>query len=243
MDKHFFDAVRPMFGKLSQGQVDGMVKIIEYGQARGVSRLWMAYIMATIYHETAKWMQPIREGARRYGPDYSDASARRAVKAIFDKGIIRTNYALPAGPYKKSYYGRGLVQITWYENYAKFGVAKNPDAALDWDKALEITFDGMLKGMFRRNKSGPISLNIIRSTDDFTRARNIINGDVRKNGGQIAKEAMVFYKALKTYTPGKVSRAPKTSPRPTARPNKSENSDDKPRRRAAPAWWPFQPRR
>jgi len=194
MDKYFFDTVRPMFKGLKQHQVDGCEKIINFAASRKTSRLHLAYILATVYHESAKWMQPIREGARRYGPNYSDAAAKRAVASIYAKGIIRRNYALPAGPFKQSYYGRGLVQITWYDNYKKFGIAEDPDKALEWEVSLDILFRGMEKGMFTGK-----SLSMIAKKSDYIRARSIINGDVRKNGKRIAEEARVFYKALKNY--------------------------------------------
>jgi len=205
-DKHFFDTVRPLFGgRLTQGQVEGMTKIVEYGEKWGYNVLHLAYALATTKHETANWMQPIREGARRYGPDYTDAEAKRAVTSIFSKGIIRTNYSLPSGPYNQSYYGRGLIQITWFDNYLKFDkllnkpLAKNPDLALEWDISLDILFLGMRDGMFRRGRS----FAMIRSAADFKAARNIVNGDSAKTWGgnermddKVARYANVFVEAL-----------------------------------------------
>lgn len=231
MDKHFFDTVRPMFRGLKQHQVEGCERIIEYGAERGMSRLHLAYVLATTYHETAKWMQPIREGARRFGPSYSDASAQRAVASIYAKGIIRTNYALPTGPYNKSYYGRGLVQITWYDNYKKFGIAQDPDKALEWPIALRIMFDGMEKGMFTGKK-----LSMIKSTDDFYEARAIVNGDKHKNGAQIAREAVVFYNALANYSP-EVDEQPIKQEQLTQGEENERSISTK--RSYAPRWWPF----
>lgn len=198
MNADFFNTVRPLFGgRLTQGQVDGMNKIVDYGKKWGYSDEDLAYILATAFHETAHWMQPIREGARRYGPNYTDASAKRAVASIHAKGIIRTNYALPAGPYGESYYGRGLVQITWYENYLKFEkllnipLTKNPDLALEWDITLDILFLGMRDGMFTGHK-----LKDFNFPAEYREARAIVNGDVRKNGTAIANEAQVFLQAL-----------------------------------------------
>lgn len=207
-NKHFFDTVRPIFGgKLTQGQVEGMTKIVEYGEYWGYTAPDIAYALATTKKETARWMQPIREGARRFGTKYSDAAAKRAVASIHAKGIIRTNYALPAGPFKQSYYGRGLIQITWYDNYKKFtGKLKkpldaNPDLALEWDIALDILFLGLRDGMFRKGLA--FEDFDLRDPQDVYRARDAVNGDKnRKYGGkitigqEITDDHFVFLKAL-----------------------------------------------
>lgn len=199
MDKHFFNTIRPLFRKLTEQQVDGMTRIIKYARANKVSRLHLAYVLATIRHETALWMIPIREGARRYGRDYTDAQSRRAVGAIHAKGIIRTNYALP-GKYGNSFYGRSLIQLTHEGNYNKLGkelgvdLVRYPDKSLQWKFALPIAFTGMKKGLFTGK-----SLSMLRSRNDFKAARAIINGDVRKNGEKIAVAANTFYRALSGY--------------------------------------------
>jgi hypothetical protein len=204
----FFETVRPIFGgKLNQHQVDGMNAIVDYGKEWDYSREWLSYCLATAKHEAADWMVPIREGARRYGPDYTDAQAKRAVASIHAKGLIRTNYALPSGPHGQSYYGRGLVQITWYDNYLKFEkllgipLTANPDLALDMPVALDILFIGMRDGMFRNGNS----LDMIRSPADFKAAREIVNGDSHKTWGgtermddKVARYARTFYAALGT---------------------------------------------
>lgn len=202
-DQNFFDTVRPLFGgRLTSGQVEGMQHIVEYGRQHGTSRVHLAYILATVFHETAQWMWPIREGARRFGPDYTDVQARRAVTAIYNKGIIRTNYSLP-DENGNSFYGRGLVQITWKENYAKFNDMLNarldlePDLTLEWEYALPILFTGMKRGMFTGR-----SLDMVTEEHkNFVQARAIVNGDARKNGRMIADQAEVFYTALANYRP------------------------------------------
>ena len=218
LSAEFFSAVRPLFGgKLTSGQVDGLTRIVE--SDINYNRLHCAYKLATVKHETADWMQPIREGARRYGLDYSDASAKKAVTAIFNKGIIRRNYSLPDGPFKQSYYGRGLVQITWYDNYKKFGellgvpLAENPDLALDWAVSAAIMHRGMEEGLFRGK-----SLSLIKSPADYVAARDIINGDVKQYGKIVSDYAVTFYHALEGY---------------------NSNGSGPDRRRLAPAWWPF----
>tara|TARA_Y100000296_G_scaffold66371_1_gene78403 strand:+ start:33985 stop:34695 length:711 start_codon:yes stop_codon:yes gene_type:complete len=236
MDKHFFDTVRPVFGKLKQHQVDGMDRIGEYAKLRGTSAVHLAYILATVFHETGKWMQPIREGALRYGPDYTDAQSIRAVTSIYNKGIIRTNYALPTGPYKQSYYGRGLVQITWYDNYLKFEnrldipLTAKPDLALDWNYANPILFDGMALGLFTGK-----SLDMLNPAEpDFVAARAIVNGDVRKNGKKISDTAKVFLKALDNYETAPVQ--PVVEP---VQDTEDETDETHGWRCIVPSWWPF----
>ena len=198
MLKEFFKHARGLFGRMTSEQVQGCERIVECGFKNGTSRLHLAYILATVFHETGKWMVPLREGATRFGPTYSHESAVRAVKSLFDRKIISENYGAEVPPYNKSYYGRGLVQITWFENYKKFGIAENPEQALEWETALFILFTGMRNGMFTGR-----SLDILKSKKGFVKARVIVNGDVYVNGQKIAEYAEVFYKALKKYNPKK----------------------------------------
>ena len=188
------------------GAQDGTRKIVKYLSAKDITAVQAAYVLGTIHHETAGWMQPIREGAVRYGPNYTNDQSIRAVTAIYNKGIIRTNYALPDGPYNQSYYGRGLVQITWYDNYKRFtdllGVPldKNPDLALDWYTSLDITYEGMSNGVFRPGKG---TLHDITSVNGYNLARELINGDRKRIGANnipvgrdIANVAQQFLPAL-----------------------------------------------
>lgn len=185
---------------LKTGAMAGADRIVAYCSKNTLSREHTAYILATVYHETAGWMQPIREGASRYGPNYSDANARQAVANLFARGLIRVNYARPDPVTGKSYYGRGLVQITWKENYAKFSkllgidLVGNPDLALDWDTSLHILVEGMRLGLFRAGHS--LKQLTAHTFDQFYRAREIINGDTKKNGTMIADYARKFYDAL-----------------------------------------------
>lgn len=225
MYETFFDTVRPLFGKLKQHQVDGMKNIIEYAMHNAVPRVHLAYMLSTVLHETAAWMQPIREGAMRYGPKYTDKSSRHAVAVLYAKGIVSRNYALPnsAG---HSFYGRGLVQITHEENYARLGkeigadLVSNPDLALEWEYALPILHYGMRDGLFTG-----ISMDVItEDAHNFTNARRIVNGDVRRNGKKLAGYAEVFNTALAEY-------------KPKEQPNEPENTGGS----WPPRWWPFQP--
>lgn len=187
--KEFFDAVRPMFrrGKLSAAQVQGMEAVIEAGV--GMPRSHLAYVLATVFHETGQRMQPVREG-------FTDTNeqAIRAVTSLFNKGIIRHNYALPHKN-GQSYYGRGLIQLTHPRNYKKFGIYNNPEWAMGLKASVDILLNGMIEGKFRKGNSLSM-LPSIPSLGDFIKARNIVNGDTRKNGHMIADQAVVFYNAL-----------------------------------------------
>ncbi len=121
--KTFFASVRraPFGGRLSTGQVDGMNRILDHWGASGLADLrWLAYMLATVFHETAATMQPVREyGSEKY---------------------------LRSKPYYP-WVGEGLVQVTWEDNHRKFG-ATAPGQLSKWPKALEVLFRGMRRGMF-----------------------------------------------------------------------------------------------
>jgi putative chitinase len=156
----FFDAVRgPLFnGALSQKQVDGMEAILSTWEEEVQSDdlRWLAYMLATTYHETAFTMQPITE----YGSE------------SYLKG--------------KSYYpyiGRGFVQLTWKDNYARatteLGLSGEddlvdyPDRALDLQIASDVMFQGMAAGWFTGKKLADY---FNATVDDPYNARRIING-------------------------------------------------------------------
>lgn len=115
----FFNEFRARFGKsLSQSQVQGYDAIFDYWNKSNLTdNRWLAYVLATSFHETGEDMQPVREGFCD-----SDSGSINAVTDIFNRGIISENYAIPKAN-GNSYFGRGLVQITWDYNYQKLGEA------------------------------------------------------------------------------------------------------------------------
>lgn len=122
--KYFFDRIRHALfgGKLTAGQVEGITKILDYRDAAWpkVSDDELAYLLATVKHETAHKMQPVREsGGEKY---------------------LRSKKYYP-------WVGEGLVQVTWEENARKFG-AKKPGDLMTWPIALRAAFEGMIKGVF-----------------------------------------------------------------------------------------------
>ena len=171
--KAFFDAVRkaPFGGPLSQGQVSGMSAILDEWERRPAftDLRWLAYMLATTFHETARKMTPIHEYGKasyfegRYGPGTS-------------VGKVLGNTQPGDG---NRFHGRGYVQLTGRRNYTlagqKLGVnlVADPDRALELSLAAAIMFLGMSEGWFTGKKLGDY---ITASRCDYTNARRIING-------------------------------------------------------------------
>lgn len=181
------------------GAIDGAVKIVTYGYANKYSTAEIAFNLAQAEHETGRWMAPIREGCSRQGPAGTDAQARAAIAKALRDGLIKLDYLTAVNGY--SYYGRGLIQITWKDNYAKFEqitgrpLVGNPDIALDWPVALDIMYKGINRGVFRKAKFSDFVTGV-PTESAYASARNIVNGDVRKYGAITGARAMLFYKTL-----------------------------------------------
>lgn len=168
----FFTYVRraPFGNRLTQNQVDGLNALLEVWQRQYAAQdpRWLAYVLATAFHETGNQMQPVREGFKK-----TDAEARRYVEA---QGY---RYAQPDPSTGLVYYGRGHVQLTWSKNYEAMGKAlglplyEQPDLALQPDVSAQILFKGMVAGMFTGRKLADyFSL----TANDPVGARAIVNG-------------------------------------------------------------------
>ncbi|MBY6243996.1 hypothetical protein [Methylosinus sp. Sm6] len=149
--KYFFGRIRHSLfgGTLSKGQVDGIGRVLDYRDEKWEHMLddELAYVLATIKHETGHTMQPVKE------------------KDNFLRTYLRRKPYYP-------WFGRGLIQITWEANYKKFGI-KNPDDALSWPIALNVAFNGMVFGTFTGRK---LIDYINTRRRDYIGARRIING-------------------------------------------------------------------
>lgn len=186
----FYKSVRTEFfnGRMSQQQVDGMAAILHKWNRSGFTDLrWLAYMLGTVYHETARTMYPIEE--------YGKGRGRRYGKKIKQSG---QPYTEP----DQIYYGRGYVQITWYENYDRMGrilgipLLQKPELALVPSHAAEIMFEGMTKSVsFKGDFTGhSLEQYFNSSKEDWINARRIING--RDRAELIAGYAKRFYQII-----------------------------------------------
>lgn len=135
-----------------------MEAILDEWEKRGLTDLrWLAYMLATVFHECAQTMQPITEtGGLKY---------------------LKSKRYYP-------WYGRGFVQLTWLPNYQAMNkllkaagfnadIVADPDLAKRLDVATFIMFEGMIRGTFTGKK---LSSYFNKTTNDPRDARRIING-------------------------------------------------------------------
>jgi hypothetical protein len=191
--KIYFDMVRESLfgGDMNQEQVDGQEAIIGTWELHrnDQDHRFLAYELATTAHETAWTLQPIEEYGKGSGHDYGEVDPETG----------------------QTYYGRGYVQLTWRDNYAKadreiktaFGVDPQMEyeavLALNPKIAAGVLFLGMEQGWFRGDEGGRQTLERYFNfeDDDPVNARDIINGDISKNGSMIAGYHEKFLEALR----------------------------------------------
>lgn len=161
--------------KLDQKEVDAIdsfLNFVDIDFNRLTIPQW-SYVFATVFHETNATFLPIKEA-----------------------------YWLSEEWRKKNfryypYYGRGYVQITWKENYAKFSkqlnedFVKNPDLVMVPKYAFKILVDGFINGDFTGKK---ITDFIDGNVKDYKGARRCINGTDKAQ--LIANYAILFEKIL-----------------------------------------------
>ncbi len=183
----YFNNVRATLfsGALAQDQVDGQSVILaawEYQTGMAlVDERWLAYMLATTYHETATRMWPIEEYGKGAGHSYGEPDPETG----------------------QCYFGRGFVQLTWRENYGRASTELNltdardlvwqPQLALDSLIATRVLFRGMSQGWFTGKRLDDYFSD---EEDDPVSARVIINNDVQTMGKTIAGYYEKFRAAL-----------------------------------------------
>lgn len=192
MDKRvFFDTIgRSLFnGRLSLNRRDGIETKLSTFDVYGITdERWRAYMLATSYHETGGTMQPVEETGKGKGRPYGEKRKQDG-----------TVYTYP----DRLYFGRGDVQLTWYENYERMGkllgypLLTHPELALEPDISARILVEGMTRGSSNRGDFTGVSLEDYFNdhTDDPVNARRIVNGlDCAR---RIAEYHRKFLEALK----------------------------------------------
>lgn len=158
-EKFLFIYEQEQFKTLSESSQKGLVDLLTYIEAdEHVSDgRWIAYMLATTFHETAGTFLPIAEYGKGEGKKYGQ----------------------PDPVTKKVYFGRGWVQLTWAGNYKTIGkilgvdLYNNPDLAMEPDIAYKIMSHGMRNGIFT---GAALKRFFNDDVTDWVNARKIING-------------------------------------------------------------------
>lgn len=110
----------------------------------------------------------LKEAAYVLATAYHEAA--RTWQPIREYGGLNKRYA--------PYYGRGLVQLTWKQNYKKFSdllgidLVGNPDLALDPHVSVTVLVTGMMRGMFTGKT---LSDYWSGESYDYVEARRVVN--------------------------------------------------------------------
>ncbi|MGP4725545.1 glycoside hydrolase family 19 protein [Agrobacterium deltaense] len=191
----------PFGGRLSQGQIDGMNALFRCWDSHKIpapDKRHLAYILASVFHETGGRMVPVRETFAS-----TDAGAIAALEKAYKAGRLgQVNKPYwRKGANGKAYFGRGDIQLTHEENYKVLGerigvdLVSNPSLALDLDISAEIAIVGMLEGLFTGKK---LTDYFNLKKDDPVGARAVVNG--RDKAKLIAGYYKSFLDALEAAT-------------------------------------------
>lgn len=200
--KVFFDRVRVSLfaGKLLMNRVGGLTHLLDAWEMRhaGQDLRWLAYALATAYHETGFTMQPVSEqGGTVYLSYMYDPQSPNPKRVALAKANGNIN---PGDGVR--YCGRGYVQLTWANNYKRLGdligidLLGHPERALEPEIAARILFEGMIGGWFSGVGLGRY---FNTKSTDWKNARRIING--LDCADKIAGYAKAFYSALPAPSP------------------------------------------
>lgn len=172
----YFDCVRidPFNGSMTEQQVDGQSMILDtFERTRFANwdRRWVGYALATSMHETASTMWPIEEIGQGEGMAYGKIDPETG----------------------QGYWGRGLIQITWRENYRRADSelrlgSKGSPLSCEWNAnnalrpmiAAAILGVGLEEGWFRTHEDGEpetLARYFNAEKDDPYNARECVNGD------------------------------------------------------------------
>lgn len=168
--KETYENIRLTFGNLSAKQVEGFESIFnEFERQKLIDFRFLAYILATIWHEVNKTMQPIEE--------YGKGKGRKYGQRVWYNGKRYTDIL-------NIFFGRGHTQNTWRDIYEKLTIAakaqgyswdfvNHPELLLQMDPSIWATFYAMQSGLYTGKKLSDFFNSKI---SDPKNARRIING-------------------------------------------------------------------
>lgn len=179
----FFATVRGRLGPLKTAQVGGLETCL--AACDGAPLAFAAYMLATAWHETNATMQPVREAY------WLSEEWRRTHLRYYP------------------WYGRGYVQLTWQDNYAKADreaaaahlidpgdLLATPDLAMRADMAAFIMRKGMTYGWFTGvTLAAVLPSQGVATRAQYMNARTIING--RDKADLVEDYAQAFERALR----------------------------------------------
>ena len=173
----FIQNIKPLFKTYKQSQIDGIHYLLDFLCPENIitplDKRQIAYIFATVLHETGATMQPIEEYGKGKGKPY---------------GLPSEN--------GKIHYGRGYVQLTLGHNYKKVGdilgldLYNNPDLVMAGEISATILIRGMMEGWFTGKKLS----DYFNEKTDWINARRVINGTDKTD--TITTYAQFIYKQL-----------------------------------------------
>lgn len=215
----FYASVRASLykGILVQSDVDGINSILEVCKGVGVTDPHhVANILAQVHHETGGYMLPIKETVMPNHKDKnpSDEEVIRRLDNAFAAGKlpwVKTPY------WRKGWFGRGQIQITHEEMYAKVGnrigvnLVGNPNLALNLGVSAMIAVVGMSEGLFTGRKLGDYKFPEALDAEPKQNPRRIVNG-VDGTDKEVARVHRLFYNALLASVEGNVPVTPNPKP-------------------------------
>ena len=159
----FFHKYHNYFGSINQSQVDGLEFLLsKFDNETQFSNEQIAYMLATVKHETAHTFQPIEE---RGGYNYF----RYLIGKLDIRNLIEAN----------KFKGRGYIQITGRTNYEKFSLILQDDFITNPLRVMlpEIAYKIMIYGFVNGSFTGKKLTDYIDGDKlDYYNARRCING-------------------------------------------------------------------
>ena len=193
---------------------------IAEAQKRRLAKPFLAYVLATAWHETGGKLLPVTESLnysaaalkrkkKYFTAAEAEALGRTKTHSANQEAIANKMYSNRIGNGDEAsgdgwkYRGRGYVQITGRRNYAEMSVrcgvdmVANPDLALDHKTSMKILFEGMVDGTF----TGSAMRRWIKPgvMKDYVSCRRVVNGTDKAD--LIAGYAGRFEGKLEGYNP------------------------------------------